>query len=125
LAVRGFDVFANSLSAFTLQALEPFLYRLIAGFSLIKDHRQFGFVRALIHAKSVPQLVHKSIRLFCPWGQGRERLQRHAIQWMLADLGRRAGVEVTPHTLRHSFAKNLIDAGVKMKVWTQVVDDSL
>ena len=34
---------------------------------------------------------------------------------MLADYGRRAGVEVTPHTLRHSFAKNLIDAGVSME----------
>jgi len=30
-------------------------------------------------------------------------------------LGRRAGVEVTPHTLRHSFAKNLINAGVTME----------
>lgn len=34
---------------------------------------------------------------------------------MLARLGRRAGVEVTPHVLRHSFAKKLIDAGVTME----------
>ena len=37
------------------------------------------------------------------------------MQRLLADLGRRAGVEVTPHTLRHAFAKNLIDAGVSME----------
>ncbi|WP_322508211.1 tyrosine-type recombinase/integrase, partial [Anaerolinea sp.] len=30
----------------------------------------------------------------------------------LAELGRRAGVEVHPHTLRHTLAKNLVDAGV-------------
>ncbi len=33
----------------------------------------------------------------------------------VAHYGRRAGVEVSPHTLRHSFAKNLIDAGVTME----------
>jgi len=38
-----------------------------------------------------------------------------AVQRLLADLGRRAGVEVTPHTLRHAFAKNLINAGVTME----------
>lgn len=30
----------------------------------------------------------------------------------LAELGRRAGVEVHPHALRHTLAKNLVDAGV-------------
>jgi len=30
----------------------------------------------------------------------------------LVELGRRAGVEVHPHTLRHTLAKNLVDAGV-------------
>lgn len=28
--------------------------------------------------------------------------------------GRRAVVEVSPHTLRHSFAKNLVDAGISL-----------
>jgi len=32
-----------------------------------------------------------------------------------SDCGPRAGVEVTPHTLRHSFAKHLINAGVTME----------
>lgn len=30
----------------------------------------------------------------------------------LVEIGRRAGVEVHPHTLRHTLAKNLVDAGV-------------
>ncbi len=47
-------------------------------------------------------------------GQRGEALQPRAVQRLLADYGRRASVEVTPHTLRHSFAKNLIDAGVSM-----------
>lgn len=35
-----------------------------------------------------------------------------AVQRRLAEMGRRAGVEVHPHTLRHTLAKNLVDAGV-------------
>lgn len=41
-------------------------------------------------------------------------LQPRAIQRMLAAAGRRAGVELTPHTLRHTFAHNLINAGVSL-----------
>jgi integrase/recombinase XerC len=37
------------------------------------------------------------------------------VQGMLAEYGRRANVEVTPHTLRHSFAKNLVNAGVSLE----------
>jgi integrase len=33
-------------------------------------------------------------------------------QSILSELGRRAGVEIHPHTLRHTLAKNLVDAGV-------------
>jgi integrase/recombinase XerC len=33
----------------------------------------------------------------------------------VAELGRRAGVAVTAHTLRHTFAKNLVDAGVSLE----------
>jgi len=33
---------------------------------------------------------------------------------MLSHLARRADVEVTPHTLRHTFAKNLVNSGVSL-----------
>jgi len=48
-------------------------------------------------------------------GQRGEPLRPRAVQRLLADYGRRAGVEVTPHTLRHTFAKNLINAGVTLE----------
>jgi integrase/recombinase XerC len=38
------------------------------------------------------------------------RLKVLAVQRIVAELGRRAGLEVSPHTLRHTFAKNLMDA---------------
>jgi len=34
------------------------------------------------------------------------------VQRRLAEIGRRAGVEVHPHALRHTFAKRLVDGGV-------------
>jgi site-specific recombinase XerD len=37
------------------------------------------------------------------------------VQRMIEEMGRRAGVEATPHTLRHSFAKNLVDSGVSLE----------
>lgn len=36
-------------------------------------------------------------------------------QRRLGEIGRRAGVEVHPHTLRHTFAKNLVDRGVGLE----------
>ena len=45
-------------------------------------------------------------------GKGGLPLKSSGVQDMLGELGRVAGVEVTPHTLRHTFAKNLIDRGV-------------
>ncbi len=44
-------------------------------------------------------------------GKGGRPLKASGIQDMLGELGRVAGVEVTPHALRHTFAKNLIDRG--------------
>jgi len=43
-------------------------------------------------------------------------LAASAIERRVCELGRLAGVEVTPHTLRHTFAKNLIDAGVGIEL---------
>jgi integrase/recombinase XerC len=37
-----------------------------------------------------------------------------AIQKRLAEIGRRAKVELTPHRLRHTFGKSLVDAGVSL-----------
>jgi integrase/recombinase XerC len=45
----------------------------------------------------------------------RGALQPNAIQRSLAEYGRRAQVELTPHTLRHTFGKNLIDAQVSIE----------
>ena len=42
-------------------------------------------------------------------------LQPRGVQLMLKEFGRRAKVEVTPHQLRHTFAKNLIDHGVSLE----------
>jgi site-specific recombinase XerD len=42
-------------------------------------------------------------------------LKREAIEWHLRELGHLARIErLTPHVLRHTFAKNLIDAGVSI-----------
>src|SRR5712691_738519 len=45
-------------------------------------------------------------------GQRGEPLQPDAVQLIVRRYAQRAGLEgVTPHTLRHSFAKNILDAG--------------
>ncbi|MDI6710431.1 MAG: tyrosine-type recombinase/integrase [Bacillota bacterium] len=49
-----------------------------------------------------------------PWlfpGRGGAPLTRWAVEKMFARLGRLAGVDVTPHRLRHTFCKLLLDAG--------------
>lgn len=49
-------------------------------------------------------------------GKRGEALTPAGVHRRLADLARRAGVEdLSPHTLRHTFAKNLIDAGVGLE----------
>jgi integrase/recombinase XerC len=45
-------------------------------------------------------------------GRGRQPLQPRGVQRRVARYAQRAGLaDVTPHTLRHSFGKNLVDAG--------------
>jgi integrase/recombinase XerC len=45
-------------------------------------------------------------------GRDRQPLQPRGVQRLLDRYARKAGLEgVTPHTLRHSFGKNLVDAG--------------
>ncbi len=50
--------------------------------------------------------------LFVFTGKGGLLLKESGVRDMLGELGRVAGMGVTPHTLRHTFAKNLIDRGV-------------
>ncbi|MEP0805686.1 MAG: tyrosine-type recombinase/integrase [Chloroflexota bacterium] len=49
-------------------------------------------------------------------GKRGDALTPAGVHRRLADLARRAGVEgLSPHTLRHTFAKNLVDAGVGLE----------
>lgn len=57
------------------------------------------------------ETMQENDRLFCDH-QGRPLTPR-GVQHMLTEYGRRAGIEVTPHILRHTFAKGLADAGVR------------
>jgi site-specific recombinase XerD len=48
-------------------------------------------------------------------GKGGDRLQERGVQRLVAELGQQAGIEgLTPHRLRHTCAKALLDAGVKL-----------
>lgn len=52
-------------------------------------------------------------------GKKGERLQERGVQRRVAEIGRLAGVDVTPHQLRHTFAKRLLDKGGQL---TEVKD---
>ncbi|HZD56647.1 MAG TPA: tyrosine-type recombinase/integrase [Anaerolineales bacterium] len=43
------------------------------------------------------------------------------VQRLLSELGKRAGLNVTPHTLRHTFAKNLVEQGVSLEKVAQLL----
>ncbi len=48
-------------------------------------------------------------------GQRGEPLTPSALRRRIAELARRAGVQATPHTLRHTFGKRLVDGGVSLE----------
>ncbi|MGQ9555853.1 MAG: tyrosine-type recombinase/integrase [Anaerolineae bacterium] len=48
-------------------------------------------------------------------GKGGKELTPSGVQRRLGELGRQAGVELTPHALRHTCAKRLVDAGVSLE----------
>jgi site-specific recombinase XerD len=47
--------------------------------------------------------------------KGEGRLTCRGVERMIEDLGRDARVEVTPHVLRHTFAKGLVNVGVSLE----------
>lgn len=59
-------------------------------------------------------------------GKGGKKLTPSGVERRLREIGRQAGVEVTPHMLRHTFAKSLVEAGVSLeKVAALLGHDSL
>jgi integrase/recombinase XerC len=54
-------------------------------------------------------------------GKRGERIQARGIQRRVAEIGRLAGVEVTPHDLRHTCAKRLVDRGAQLPVVAAVL----
>ena len=59
-------------------------------------------------------------------GKGGEKLTPSGVQRRLSEIGARVGVELSPHRLRHTFAKNLVEAGVSLeKVASLLGHDSL
>jgi len=48
-------------------------------------------------------------------GKKGEPITPSGVHRRLSELGRRAGVDLSAHTLRHTFAKNLVDAGVTLE----------
>jgi len=49
-------------------------------------------------------------------GKNSMRISTRLIQRRVAEIGRKAGVEVTPHMLRHTFAKRLVDGNKPLTV---------
>ncbi len=48
-------------------------------------------------------------------GRNGQQLRPRTVQKDLEVLGQKTGVELTPHTLRHTFAKSLINAGISLE----------
>lgn len=44
----------------------------------------------------------------------RQRMTRQVVHWHINKIGAAAGVQLSPHTLRHTFGKNLVNAGVPL-----------
>jgi len=59
-------------------------------------------------------------------GKDGEKLTPSGVQRRLSEIGVRAGLALSPHRLRHTFAKNLVEAGVSLeKVASLLGHDSL
>jgi integrase/recombinase XerC len=51
-------------------------------------------------------------------------LSPRGVQYLIAHLGQRAGVDVSPHALRHTFAHNLISAGERLETVADLLGHS-
>lgn len=58
-----------------------------------------------------PKIAHS----FVFTGKGGVRLRSSGVQEMVSEIGRRAGVEVTPHSLRHTFGKTQREKNVRLE----------
>lgn len=45
-------------------------------------------------------------------GKGTDRLSTRTVERRVAEIGRQAGVDITPHQLRHTFLKRMVENGV-------------
>lgn len=52
------------------------------------------------------------------------RMSRQLVQWHLSQLGREIGVHLSPHLLRHTFGKSLVDAGEGLERVAQLMGHS-
>lgn len=57
-------------------------------------------------------------------GKRSERLTTRTVQRRISEIGRQAGLSLTPHALRHSFAKQALDAGAPLTVVSQLLGHS-
>lgn len=57
-------------------------------------------------------------------GKTGQRLSTRSVQRRVAEIGRRAGIEITPHDLRHTFAKRALDNGAPLTVVSKLLGHS-
>jgi len=67
-----------------------------------------------------PDSPHHSIFL----NERGQPLQANGIQWLLRGYGRQLGFNVTPHQLRHTFARQLTEAGMPLASLSQLLGHS-
>lgn len=74
--------------------------------------------------------IRVALAIFAPGGsrlfvsEDGRALSPRGVQYLIAHLGQRAGVDVTPHTLRHTFAHNLIGAGERLETVADLLGHS-
>ena len=56
--------------------------------------------------------------------KNKDRLSTKTVWYLLKKYGRRAGVEVTPHRLRHSFATHMLERGVDIRAIQELLGHS-